>query len=388
MSSFVIFPERSGGADGYPHSLCRLVMYFGSVKFFKHIILAVVFGWIGVATVLAVFFAVRCHMLTTEAENAQTGVADTATVAEHVEMMKNAGYTSADIMEYIRANDPETFAAYIPEEGQPAQPAQLPVQVTKEPEQTSAVTQTEPVPGEDTADPANVSEDVPDSENSSDYTKLFPQMYAQKAADRVRPGEKTVFLTFDDGPSAGTYDILYILQKHGIKATFFMSAGKTEQCAEQMAAVAEGGHSIGVHSFSHDPTAIYSSVEAFLTDFYDTYKMISDATGVRPDIYRLPEIPEGTDMNIISEIRREMDRRGFTEFPANASSGDRDKDKSWQYIYDTSVASVTAAEGAAVLHLHDSADDYLTVLTVEDIIEYLEGEGYTFAPLDNSVLTD
>lgn len=302
-------------------------MYFGSVKFFKHIILTVVLGWIGVATVLAVFFAVRCHMLTTEAENAQTGVTDTATVEEHVEMMKNAGYSSADIMDYIRATDPETFAAYVPSE--PSLPAGLPARIPGETQVTSGedpVQEDIPEGGNmgsksPSDDPENAPLQTEDSREElsgqADYTKLFPGMYAQKPAERVPAGDRTVFLTFDDGPSAGTYDIIYILKKHGIKATFFMSAGRTEACAEQMAAVAEEGHSIGVHSFAHDPDKIYGSVESFLTDFYDTYKMIADASGVRPDIYRLPPIPEGTDPRIIREIRQEMSRRGFTEFPAN-----------------------------------------------------------------------
>lgn len=373
-------------------------MYFGSVKFFKHIILTVVFGWIGVATVLAVFFAVRCHMLTEEAKTAGVGVAgvapDNLTIEEYVGQMKNAGYTSADILYAVEQADPEGFAGYTGINASDALPAGLPAEIIRE---TQA-------PADDPADAEDNKAGSPASENpgqpedmsgskkpsaanaaSADVTSLFPQLYAEKAENTTTPDSKTVFLTFDDGPSAGTYDLLYILKKHGIKATFFMSAGKTEQCREQMAAVAEAGHTIGVHSFAHDPDKIYTSVESFLTDFYDTYKMIYDATGVKPNIYRLPE---GGDPEVLSQIRAEMDRRGFTEFPANCESGDRSADKSWQYIFDTSTANVVSAGGAAVLHLHDSADDYITVLTADDIITYLEDEGYTFAALDNSVKID
>lgn len=380
------------------------VMYFGSVKFFKHIILTVVFGWIGVATVLAVFFAVRCHMLTEEAKAADVGVAgvapDNLTVEEYVGQMKNAGYTSADILYAVEKADPEGFAGYtgISANSGSALPAGLPAEIIRETEAPAD----DPADAEDNKAGSPASEDPGKPEDMSgsekpsgadvlsaadlaNVTSLFPQLYAGKAEKTYTPDSKTVFLTFDDGPSAGTYDLLYILKKHGIKATFFMSAGKTEQCREQMAAVAEAGHTIGVHSFAHDPDKIYTSVQSFLTDFYDTYKMIYDATGVKPDIYRLPE---GGDPQVLSQIRAEMDRRGFTEFPANCESGDRSADKSWQYIFDTCTANVVSMDGAAVLHLHDSADDYITVLTADDIITYLEEEGYTFAALDSSVKID
>lgn len=359
-------------------------MYFGSVKFFKHIILTVVFGWIGVATVLAVFFAVRCHMLTEEAKSAGTGVSPDAalTAREYVEMMNNAGYSSEDILYAVRQADPEAFSDYMGG----SVPAALPAEIQRE---TTAPTLEPPAETEDNKPGAPAGETPAKTElsntGSGDITELFPELYAEKPAAANTPTDKTVYLTFDDGPSAGTYDLLYILKKHGIKATFFMSAGKTEQCREQMLTVAEEGHTIGVHSFAHDPNVIYSSAESFLTDFYDTYKMIYDATGVKPQIYRLPE---GGDENVLAEIRAEMSRRGFTEFPPNCESGDRDGNKSWQYIYDTACANIDSAKGPVLLHLHDSADDYITVLTAEDIIIYLEDEGYTFAALDSSVKID
>lgn len=73
-------------------------MYFGSVKFFKHLILTVFFGWLGAATVLAVFFGIRCHMLTKQAESAQT---ENGTMKEYLDMMNDAGYSYDDIRTYI-----------------------------------------------------------------------------------------------------------------------------------------------------------------------------------------------------------------------------------------------------------------------------------------------
>lgn len=78
-------------------------MYFGSVKFFRHLILTVVFGWIGVATVLAVYFGVKCHTLDNKSEP--------RSIEEYVEQMTADGYSLEEIAAYIDSsrtgeNDP------------------------------------------------------------------------------------------------------------------------------------------------------------------------------------------------------------------------------------------------------------------------------------------
>ncbi len=385
-------------------------MYFGSVKFFKHLILTVVFGWIGVATVLAVFFGIKCHMMSKDAENAGT---QPSSVSAYIDEMTAAGYSYEDILAYIQEQDSEAFETFtedsipalvtVPDETvseETVPEITAPSQTTAETEEsivlddvffeeepvTEDITENMPADNPDsTLNPSDEGDSISaDAGSVADYTALYPELYAQKAQTVSVPDANTVFITFDDGPSENTYDILYILNRQNVKATFFMSAGKTEDCREQMRAVAEAGHTIGVHSFSHDADVIYRSVEDYLADFYDTYKMIYDATGVMPQIYRLPDeelIPEDIKAEIISE----MDRRGFTRFGSNADTGDRDQDRNWQHIYDTSLKSAsenTAAGNASVLHFHDSADDYITVLTVEDVITGLKEAGFTFAALD------
>lgn len=348
-------------------------MYFGSVKFFKTLILTVVFGWIGVATVLAVFFAVKCHMLSANADAAS----DTpVSPEEYIAAMKEAGYTAEDILNQLSVSDKEALDAFIGTayDG-------IPVSEDIPAETLPPDTFEEAPAGISAEEVTSVTVPVP----QGNYSDLYPELTAVPADSTVTPDSKTVYLTFDDGPSSNTYDILYILEKHHIKATFFMSGGKTEQSREQMAAVAEAGHSIGVHSFSHSAEEIYSSVENFLADFYETYKLIYDAIGVMPTIYRLPD---GGSDEIRTEIRNELSRRGFTEMPYNAETNDRAQGSTWQSVYDTSLDNVhknSDADRASVLHFHDSADDYTTVLTAEDVINGLAAEGYSFAALDSSV---
>ncbi len=358
-------------------------MYFGSVKFFRHLILTVFFGWLGAATILAVFFGVKCYMMRKEAESAQSGVQTSKSIEAYIDEMTAAGYSHNDIMDALNADggfpDPANEGVY--SEIAPDTPVNGNVSPNDSFVQTAA-------PYEETTEQTQASEQTSAEETlpreDMSYTELYPEMYVEKAAETTVNDKKTVFLAFEDGPSVNTYDILYILNKHNIKATFFMSAGKTESCIEQMSAVSESGHTIGVHSFSHDPGVIYSSVENYLADFYETFRMIYSATGIIPAIYSLPDsgaIPE----DIKAEIIAEMDRRGFTLFECNAESGDRSPEKSWQYILDTSTASIAGNETASIVHMHDSADDYTTVLTLDDVIKELESEGYTFAPLSSGM---
>lgn len=62
--------------------------------------------------------------------------------------------------------------------------------------------------------------------------------------------EKTVYLTFDDGPSARTGEILDILDRYGIKATFFVVGARNDNDEDRvmMRRIMEAGHTLGMHS--------------------------------------------------------------------------------------------------------------------------------------------
>ncbi|MBR4956072.1 MAG: polysaccharide deacetylase family protein, partial [Clostridia bacterium] len=81
---------------------------------------------------------------------------------------------------------------------------------------------------------------------------MYPHLYAGLADDVVVPEGKTVYLTFDDGPSDRTDEILEILDRYNIKATFFVMPRKTDACYKRLRAIVEAGHTIGVHTYSHD----------------------------------------------------------------------------------------------------------------------------------------
>lgn len=202
----------------------------------------------------------------------------------------------------------------------------------------------------------------------------------QSDADRA----KTVYLTFDDGPSARTLEILDILKKHNIKATFFVISDEKETSREIVKKIYDEGHSIGVHSASHSYETIYKSVEHFLKDFEQCLEYIKDITGEVPSIFRFP----GGSVNnynkkICKELTDEMVRRGFTYFDWNVSSDDAVKGYTEESIY-SNVMNGCKNHSVSVVLMHDSAPKKATVAALERIIPDLLEQGYTFDRLDET----
>lgn len=219
---------------------------------------------------------------------------------------------------------------------------------------------------------------------SLDYQEQYPDMYA-KLAKVTKSETKTVYLTFDDGPSDRTAEILDILKKYDIKATFFIIGKEGDTKKELLRRTADEGHTVGIHTYSHVYSSIYDSVENYLDDFYQTYKLIEDTTGVQPEVFRFP----GGSINRYSsqnyeEIIAEMTRRGFTYYDWNASSGDASLSNTSNSVYSNTVRSSENKE-RIILLMHDSISKAYTVQALPGIIEYYKAQGYHFARITNDV---
>ncbi|MCM1118018.1 MAG: polysaccharide deacetylase [bacterium] len=179
-----------------------------------------------------------------------------------------------------------------------------------------------------------------------------------------------VYLTFDDGPSKYTKDILDILDAYDVKATFFVLGKENDYSIEMLREIAKRGHTIGMHSYSHRYADIYRSVEDFSEDFYRIYSYILDNTGIQSVYYRFP----GGSSNTISDI----DMQVFADFLAeqeveyydwNLSSGDGG---SVLLDVDTLIRNSTEGimqHGTSIILMHDAASRPTTVEALPQIIE-------------------
>lgn len=220
-----------------------------------------------------------------------------------------------------------------------------------------------------------------------EYTTLYPDFYAPEWTGEAVTGGKVCCLTFDDGPSANTDRVLAALDRYGVKGTFFIvgSAAGSAAGQQRMRDIVAAGHTLAMHSWSHDYKKVYASVEAFLDEFYRLYQWIYQVTGVYPSVYRFPGGSiNGYDRGVYQEIIAEMTRRGFVYFDWNASAQDAT-------VTPRPAAGIAAdclkgvGRDLVVVLCHDSAARGTTVDALPAIIEGYQAAGYTFSALHPGV---
>lgn len=129
------------------------------------------------------------------------------------------------------------------------------------------------------------------NENETDASNKENQGQKDQADDRsefaVQPGrkvgtteqsdEKVVYLTLDDGPSKNTQAVLDILDKYNAKATFFVT-GAMPEYKDMIKKAYDKGHTIGMHTYSHDYAKVYASVDAYFQDLDQIGQLVDQAT--------------------------------------------------------------------------------------------------------------
>ena len=205
----------------------------------------------------------------------------------------------------------------------------------------------------------------------------------------VAPAEKTIYLTFDDGPGPYTEHLLDILKKYDVKATFFVTAQNPDYLYLITREYNEG-HTVAVHTYSHnvytrDEDNVYSSVEAYYDDFMHMREIIYEKTGYYTNMFRFPGGSSNTisrfNPGIMTTLTQAMPNMGFKAFDWNVLSGDAEGRKKPEQIKQNVIDGVQKVSyGYAVVLQHDIQD--FSVEAVEDIIIWGLNNGYRFAALD------
>lgn len=211
------------------------------------------------------------------------------------------------------------------------------------------------------------------------------QVKAQKAEEALAyNGHKVCYLTFDDGPSDNTLEILKILKKHNVLATFFvMNTNKIGYLKN----IHEAGHTIGLHTFSHDYEGIYKNSTTYFNDLTKISNKVYAITGVKSKIMRFP----GGSSNLVSQkysgqklmptLIKQVAEKGYFYFDWNVDSTDASgNDVSYTKIRDSVLSSAKGRKSICVL-MHDSAIKKSTVTALPGIIKGLKEQGFIFKPL-------
>ena len=237
-----------------------------------------------------------------------------------------------------------------------------------------------PVTGPDplaSPDPGNAS--VPAVEASTQQLQdTLDGIYHQE-------GEKTAYLTFDDGPTpAQTTPILDILKTEGIKATFFSIGSSAERYPEMIKREYTEGHGIGSHSYSHEFRQIYSDPKIYLDEVAHCEQILKSILG-QDKKFQLTRFPGGSFGETRAPYREAANQAGYVYVDWNSLNGDAEtrKPRSAKQLISRLEDTVHHQNGLVVL-MHDAPRKQSTVEALPEIIHYLKSKNYRFERIPGS----
>lgn len=191
-----------------------------------------------------------------------------------------------------------------------------------------------------------------------------------------------VYLTFDDGPSDNTNEILDILDDYNVKASFFVVGRDVEEYSDEYQRIVDEGHTIGMHSYSHNYSKIYASEDAFIDDYSNIYNLITDVCGVEPKFYRFPGGSSNKVSNTsMSTFINYLSDNGVVYYDWNVSSGDATSQAfTCDELVDNVMSDVVKYKTSVVL-LHDGNTKTATVEALPELIESLQVIGAMILPI-------
>lgn len=193
----------------------------------------------------------------------------------------------------------------------------------------------------------------------------------------------TIYLTFDDGPLNGvTNVILDVLKEEGVKATFFVTNRGSDELIKREY---DEGHSVGLHTASHDYGLVYSSVDNYFNDLLTVQDRVKRITGYESKIIRFPGGSSNTvsrkySDGIMSTLTREVLNRGYKYYDWNLESGDTSSVKCDAETIKNNVISRLSKDRVNMVLMHDIKGCSRDAL--RDIIKYAKENGYSFANID------
>ena len=197
------------------------------------------------------------------------------------------------------------------------------------------------------------------------------------------PEGKYAYLTFDDGPSANTMQILDILDNYGVKATFFVNGHTGEAMEERYKAIVDRGHAIGIHTYSHDYDNVYGGLDKFEEEIVSLRKYLLDVTGKDTTLFRFPGGSSNTRTDDIKPYIQWLNDNGYTYWDWNSSSGDASGTKpSAAEIVANCLVQADAGYTNLCILMHDLRPKDTTVEALPALIEALQARGYEIIAID------
>lgn len=208
---------------------------------------------------------------------------------------------------------------------------------------------------------------------NDEIAKKITNVYYEKA--------QKIYLTFDDGPSRLTGQILDTLDKYNVKATFFVLGSNVEIRPELVKRAYDSGHFIANHGYSHKYSQIYTTPQTVLDEYNQTLTAIQNAIGVPDYNSHLFRFPGGSSGGKYDNIKREaielLKQNQIAHTNWNCLTGDSEGkntiEEMWNEVRQTSIG-----DDNLVILMHDAGDKEVTVQFLPQLIEYYQNQGYEF----------
>ncbi len=190
-----------------------------------------------------------------------------------------------------------------------------------------------------------------------------------------------IYLTFDDGPSKYTNELLDVLNKYDAKATFFVLA--QDGYDAEYARIVNEGHTLGIHSYKHVYSDVYGSLEGFENDVNQICNFIEEKTQVRPVFYRFP----GGSSNTIykgdkNELFDYLEQQGLVYIDWNVASNDSTFGGLSKGQIANNVLKGIEGKSDAVILMHDANDKHSSIEALDIIFQSLQGrDDVVFLPI-------
>lgn len=225
-------------------------------------------------------------------------------------------------------------------------------------------------------------------DESGNQATAFRNIYIKSEIKNVMTDAGVVYLTFDDGPSKSiTPKVLDILKQKDVKATFFV-INHDDSLNYLIKRACDEGHTIGLHSYTHNYQKIYSSVKNYFDDLDKISNKVYSITGKNSNIIRFPggtsnTISKKYSKGLMTTLTKEVSKQGYKYYDWNVGSGDAGGAKTKEDVYRNVTKSLKKNRANIVL-MHDFENNYKTLNALSDIIDYGIENGYEFKAISSN----
>lgn len=211
------------------------------------------------------------------------------------------------------------------------------------------------------------------------YTYNISSAYSSSSRvfnENVALNKKTMYLTFDDGPSSKvTNKVLDILKENKVNATFFLIGNQIEGREDVVKRMYEEGNGIGLHTYTHKIKKIYSSDDEFIQEMIECRNEINRVIGISPNIIRFPC---GSDKRLNKNNLKKLHNKGFKIYDWHLDNTDGLNPKlSPEILYKKAITGSKDRQNIILL-LHCTDMQKNTCKALPQIIKYYKSKGYEF----------